>query len=116
MDDVLKIHHTLADELRDVSKDITEADSEVTLFQASTEVDGFYSVGYMEDGQLTDHIDGRRYIIRERNQYYSTNYDVGRDNTPNGWADTTEEDGETFVVFTPVVLKRITRIDWVRDS
>lgn len=116
MGDVLKMHHTLADELRDVAKDITEADAEFDLLLSATEVGGFYSIGYMEDGQLTDHIDGRRYIIRERNQYYSTNYDVGRDNTPDGWADTSEEDGETFVVFTPVTTKYVTRIDWVRDS
>lgn len=116
MDDVLKINSYTAEDIRNHAEDITEADSEVTLFKFEQQVETFGVVGYVEYNQITEHEDSRLYVIREGRQYYASSYIVGRDNTPNGWADTTEEDGETFVVFVPVGIKYRTRIDWLRDD
>lgn len=106
--DEIKFHDSVADRFRAVATDITAADADrIVDGRFWPEIEGVNVVGYIREG-----VWGYRVIVWYEGRYLSSPY------TPHsGWEDTSTEEDETFVAFTPVAFtptkpRKITRYIW----
>lgn len=100
--DEIKFHDSVADQFRAVATDITEAEGLVLGLDKQPIIEGVQVVGYIQHGGSN-----RLLVVWYEGRYLSTSY-----NKHLGWHDTSIEEDETFVAFTPTKPRKTIHYIW----